>query len=153
MTPLDPAFFRLLRLNGAIAGAILIAAAFVVEAILGGRLGLPRGTLAAPAVLAALYLVVLSPARRYRAWGYEMGVEELHVRRGVWTRIYTIVPLGRVQHIDVSQGPLERSLGLSRLVLHTAGTLHSQVVLPGLWRETAEAMRDEIRGRIAPGEE
>jgi membrane protein YdbS with pleckstrin-like domain len=153
LTSLDPAFVRLLRIHGALAGAALVAVAFVAEAIVGGRLGLPRGIVAAPAVVAFLYLAMLSPGRRYRRWGYAMDAEELHVRRGVITRIYTIVPLDRVQHIDVSQGPLERSLSLSRLILHTAGTLHSQVVLPGLRRETAEAMRDEIRGRIASSEE
>jgi membrane protein YdbS with pleckstrin-like domain len=37
---------------------------------------------------------------------------------------------------------------VSRLIVHTAGTLHSQVTLPGLTRPVAEAMRDEIRARI-----
>jgi hypothetical protein len=59
-----------------------------------------------------------------------------------------VVPLDHVQHIDVSQGPLERAFGICSLVLHTAGTLHSQIVLPGLARATAEGIRDEIRGRI-----
>ncbi|HEX8256822.1 MAG TPA: PH domain-containing protein, partial [Allosphingosinicella sp.] len=72
----------------------------------------------------------------------------LHIGRGVWTKTETIVPLARVQHIDVSQGPLERAFGISRLILHTAGTMHSLVVLPGLARGTAEAMRDDIRARI-----
>ena len=153
LTPLDPAFVRLLRLHGALAGAALLALTFAAEAIAGTRLGLPRGIVAAPAAVLALYLLTLSPGRRYRAWGYAMDKEELHVRRGVVTRIYTIVPLGRIQHIDVSQGPIERPLGLARLILHTAGTLHSQVTVPGLRRDDAEAMRDEIRGRIARDEE
>src|SRR3712207_7159370 len=42
------------------------------------------------------------------ALGYALDGEELRVARGVWTRIETIVPLARVQHIDVAQGPLER---------------------------------------------
>jgi uncharacterized protein len=58
------------------------------------------------------------------------------------------VPLERVQHIDISQGPLERGFGVCRLLVHTAGTMHSRVVLPGLARATAERMRDEIRARI-----
>jgi membrane protein YdbS with pleckstrin-like domain len=77
-----------------------------------------------------------------------MDEEQLAVRRGVWTRVHTVVPLDHVQHIDVSQGPLERSLGICSLVLHTAGTLHSQIVIPGLTRDSAERMRDEIRARI-----
>jgi membrane protein YdbS with pleckstrin-like domain len=59
-----------------------------------------------------------------------------------------VVPLRRVQHLDVAQGPLERAFGVTRLVLHTAGTMNSQIVLPGLTRATAEGIRDEIRAHI-----
>lgn len=77
-----------------------------------------------------------------------MDADELQVARGIWTQVHTVVPLDRVQHIDISQGPVERGCGVCRLVVHTAGTLHSQVVLPGLSRPRAEEMRDEIRARI-----
>jgi membrane protein YdbS with pleckstrin-like domain len=147
-TPLDRAFLRLMRIRGALAGALLVAAAAAAEIAVRGELSLAWGVLVAPAVLAFAYLALWSPPRRYRAWGYWMDGEELRVRRGVWTRVHTLVPLDHLQHIDVSQGPLERALGICSLVLHTAGTLHSQIVVPGLTRDTAERMRDEIRARI-----
>lgn len=147
-TPLDRGLLRLMRIRGAFAGAVLIAAAAAGEVALRGEVALPWGVLLVPALLAFAYLALWSPPRRYRAWGYWMDGEELRLRRGVWTRIHTLVPLDHVQHIDVSQGPLERALGICSLVLHTAGTLHSQIVVPGLTRERAEGMRDEIRARI-----
>lgn len=148
LTPLDPGMLRLLRIRGAVAGLLLTAAAFAGDVALNEARGWPWGVLTVPALLLLLYLAVWAPPRRYRAWGYRMDGEELKVRRGVWTRIQTLVPLDRVQHIDVSQGPVERALGICSLVLHTAGTLHSQIVVPGLTRDTAERMRDEIRGLI-----
>ena len=148
LTPLDRGLLRLMRIRGAAAGAVLVAAAAAGEIALRDVLPLPRGLLVLAALPIVFFLAMWSPSRRYRAWGYAMDGEELHVRRGVWTRVHTVVPLDRVQHIDVSQGPLERSLGICRLVVHTAGTLHSQVVLPGLRRDVAEAMRDEIRARV-----
>jgi membrane protein YdbS with pleckstrin-like domain len=148
LTPLDPGLLRLMRIHGGLAGAALLAAAAVGEAILDRSLEWPRGLLVGAALLLFLYLLFWAPPRRYRAWGYRMDGEELQVRRGVWTRVQTLVPLDHVQHIDVSQGPLERALGICSLVLHTAGTLHSQIVVPGLTRSTAEGMRDEIRARI-----
>jgi uncharacterized protein len=148
LTPLDRGLLRLMQIRGFLAGAVLTAAAVVGEATLRDILPLPRGILVVPALAILLYLVVRAPSRRYHAWGYAMDEEELWVRRGVWTRIHTLVPLDHVQHIDVSQGPLERALGICSLVLHTAGTLHSQIVVPGLTRAVAERMRDEIRGRI-----
>lgn len=147
-TPLDRGLLQLMRIRGAIVGAALIAAAAVAEIAARGELPVPRGVFLVPAGLLFAYLALWSPPRRYRAWGYWMDGEELRLRRGVWTRVHTLVPLDHVQHIDVSQGPLERALGICSLVLHTAGTLHSQIVVPGLTRETAEGMRDEIRLRI-----
>jgi hypothetical protein len=147
-TPLDRGLLRLMRIRGTAAGAFLIAAAAVAEIALRAELPLPWGVLLVPAVLIFAYLALWSPPRRYGAWGYWIDGEELRLRRGVWTRIHTLVPLDNVQHIDISQGPVERALGICSLVLHTAGTLHSQIVVPGLTRDRAEGMRDEIRARI-----
>jgi membrane protein YdbS with pleckstrin-like domain len=148
LTPMDRGLLRLMQLRGAIAGLLLLAAAAVGEAFVDRLAPVPFGLLIGAALLMLVYLAVLAPPRRYRAWGYGMDSEELQVRRGVWTRVQTVVPLDHVQHIDVSQGPLERAFGICSLVLHTAGTLHSQIVLPGLARGTAEGIRDDIRGRM-----
>ena len=122
MRPLEPGQLKVMRIH-ALGWLLLIPAALVAEA-------------------------VIAPPRRFRAWGYDRIGEELHVARGIWTRVETIVPFARVQHIDIAQGAIERRFGVSRLLLHTAGTMHNVVVLPGLARETAEALRDEIRSRI-----
>lgn len=148
LTPLDRGLLRLMHIRGAAAGLLLLAAAAVGEAFVDRLVSLPFGLLIGAALPILLYLAVLAPPRRYRAWGYGIDSEELQVRRGVWTRVHTVVPLDHVQHIDVSQGPLERAVGICSLVLHTAGTLHSQIVLPGLDRATAERLRDEIRVRM-----
>lgn len=58
------------------------------------------------------------------------------------------MPLTRVQHTDVAQGTIERANGVARLMLHTAGTAHAVVVLPGISREAAEQLRDTIRAAI-----
>jgi membrane protein YdbS with pleckstrin-like domain len=147
MTPLDSAQMTLLRVRAAIsAGIMLVPLAFadfgpLTPALAAGAILLPG------AVLLGLW-AMLMPRRRYRSWGYAMDEDELHIQHGVWTRTRTIVPFGRVQHIDVSQGPLERRYGLGTLILHTAGTRSSAVDLPGLRFEEAGRMRDEIRAKI-----
>jgi len=60
----------------------------------------------------------------------------------------TVVPLVRVQHLDVVRGPLDKMFGTATLVLHTAGTHNSTVTVPGLAPERAEAMRDIIRDHV-----
>jgi membrane protein YdbS with pleckstrin-like domain len=73
----------------------------------------------------------------------------LLIQRGVLWRTETRVPRTRIQHTDVSQGPLERSFGLATLVVHTAGTRFAVVDLPGLLTSDAEALRDALLGAIA----
>lgn len=112
------------------------------------RLGWPAWPSVAVAGVAALWALVVAPRRRWAAWGWALGEDELHVAHGVWTKVHTLVPLARVQHIDVAQGPIERANGVARLVLHTAGTAHAMVVLPGVSRATADQLRDTIRATI-----
>ena len=148
MIPLERGQLWVMRIHALAIGALALAAGLLGEAIVRDNVDLPPGIVTIPLLVLLLYPVLVAPGRRYRAWGYAMDADELRIARGVWTRIETIVPLARVQHVDVSQGPIERTFGVCRLVLHTAGTMHSRVVLPGLARATAEALRDEVRGRI-----
>jgi membrane protein YdbS with pleckstrin-like domain len=95
-----------------------------------------------------LGLAFFIPNRRYKSWGFRIDEDELHIQQGLWLRVLTIVPFGRVQHIDVAQGPLERRFGVGALILHTAGTRNSAVALPGLEHGEAGRLRDIIRAKI-----
>jgi uncharacterized protein len=87
------------------------------------------------------------PAVHYRHTSYTLDGEGIEIRSGVWWREIVSVPRSRVQHIDVSQGPMERSYGLGRLVLYTAGTAHSRVELQGLSYMVAFALRNHLLPR------
>ena len=80
----------------------------------------------------------------FRGWGYRVDKGAVEIRRGVVFTREIHVPLGRVQHVDIEQGPLERRHGLARLILFTAGTKAARQVIPGLRREVAEALRGEL---------
>lgn len=144
LTPLDPRYVAVLRVRAAVRGAFVVAAALVIEA----ASTLPTGLLLGPVALGALALILLVPSRQHARWGYQMGPDRLRVARGLLFRADTTVPFGRVQHIDVTQGPLERAWRLGSLTLHTAGTHNASVVLPGLAHDEALAMREAIRARI-----
>jgi uncharacterized protein len=151
-TALEPGHLRVMRIAGAIRGVFLLAVT-LAAAWIGDEAADPA---IAPVIVPVLALIlfgifwlsIISPPRRFRRWGYARQGDELHVKHGVLTHIETSVAFHRVQHIDVAQGPLERMCGVTRLVLNTAGTAHSQISLPGLTRETAEVLRDEIRAHI-----
>jgi uncharacterized protein len=152
LTALERGQLSVMRVHALMFGAAALAVALGVEAILHTQFELATGLVIAPVLILLAYPLLVGPVRGYRAWGYRMDADELQIAQGIWMRTETVVPLARVQHIDVSQGPIERVFGVCRLVLHTAGTMNSRVVLPGLSRATAEAARDEIRLRIREGE-
>ena len=148
MTPLHPNQLWVFRIRGAIAAVVVVAGAMTLDFSLLRETALRPGLVPAAVGLLALAAILLLPRRRYCAWGYCEEEDELHVRSGLFTRVRTLVPFGRVQHIDVAHGPIERRFGLATLILHTAGTRGAAVPLPGLLHGDAEAMRDRIRAKI-----
>ena len=87
------------------------------------------------------------PEVHHRHASYRVDGQGIEIRRGVYWRQVINVPRSRVQHTDVSQGPLERSHGLGTLVIYTAGTAHARVDLSGLDHGTALLIRDHLLPR------
>ena len=96
----------------------------------------------------ALISLVTAPQRIYSRLRYRLTERFLQVMRGWLFHTDTIVPLVRVQHIDVTRGPLDKMFGTATLVVHTAGTHNSIVTLPGLAPERAAEIRDIIREHV-----
>ncbi len=84
------------------------------------------------------------PERAYRAWGYRIDAKVLETRRGIVFRVTRLLPLTRLQHVDLHRGPFERMFGLASLVLHTAGTHAASIEIPGLEAEEAVRLRDHL---------
>jgi membrane protein YdbS with pleckstrin-like domain len=148
LQPLEKGQLGVMLVRSILTALLLLAPALVAAVATEDKTGVAPGLVVGLFALLLAYPVLIGPVRRYRAWGYALGTDELRLSHGLWTHLDTVVPLRRVQHLDVAQGPLERAFGVTRLVLHTAGTANSQVVLPGLSRATAEGIRDEIRAQI-----
>jgi len=144
LTRLHPNHMKALRVATAIAALPAIIAALVLES----AAILPPAVIITPVTLIALAAILRLPMRRHFARGYAMSADRLRVVRGIWFRSDTVVPFGRVQHIDVNQGPIERFYGIATLTLHTAGTHNASVNLPGLEHGLAMQMREEIRRHI-----
>ena len=148
--PLAEDFVLLQRLRGLIATAIIALGSIVALAV-----GTVWAGWAGPLVLGLLgvwaVLVVglgafcwFWPPVEHRHTFWRLGERGLEIRRGVLWREVVSVPRTRIQHTDVTHGPIERSFGLATLVVYTAGTEHASVTLPGLLREPADRMRDYL---------
>ena len=85
---------------------------------------------------------------RHRRIGWKLDADGFAIRRGGLWRVETLVPVSRVQHLDLERGPLERRLGLATLVVHTDGTRLAAVRLPLLALEDAEALRAHLARQV-----
>lgn len=132
-------------------GLILLGLSAALDFFVAARFlpALPPGALTGGVFVLVAAGAALLPGAWYRRWRYAVTEEALFAERGLLTRVRTVVPLGRIQHLDVRDGVVERALGLSRLVVHTAGTHNYSVVVPGLQRAHAEHLRDRIRTLLA----
>ncbi|MEX1055461.1 MAG: PH domain-containing protein [Rhodothermales bacterium] len=150
LRPLDPHIQTVWRIKVGLfwLGVVAAAATYDVISLFGTDTLLPSGVLSGLAVVVAIGVVVIQPRLRYRYWRFDLRPEELYLERGILNRVRTIVPLRRIQHLDVSQDILEREFNLGKLIVHTAGARSSEVVLPGLQYEEAEALRDKLKNYI-----
>ncbi len=87
----------------------------------------------------------------YHFYRYELTDGEYRAERGIIWKRYISIPYERIQNVDIYRGVIARLLGLSDLQIHTAGygaagasKLGSEGRLPGISREDAEMLRDEL---------
>lgn len=118
----------------------------VLGSVAGGALGAAGLPPELGVVVVGLFLAagVAWVLLRYRVWIYQVREDSLYLERGVVTHVRTIVPYVRIQHVDTSRGPLERALGLSTLVVYTAGSRGADVSVPGLKPDEAR----DLQGRL-----
>lgn len=107
----------------------------------------------ATALLGLLWLVVVAifiwlahfwPPIHARHVRWRLNDEGMEIHRGVWWRHQIAIPVARVQHVDVSQGPVQRLFELGTLEIHTAGTKNASVQLEGLQHACALQVRDRL---------
>lgn len=140
---------------------VWIALAIVRAAIFGGLLvgaaialtrtdfwdGAPSALVPAAVAIAVVLAVVrvLVAWRRYGVWRFDLRDDDLSIERGVFTRVKTIAPYVRVQHVDSRRSPLERATGLATVVVYTAGSRSSDIAIPGLTPARAEEVQESLR--------
>ena len=148
----DPRKIELDRVVGWIATAVvsiglLFGSGILLLASATRPIGLLLLVLWLPATLALAALAHFWPPADYRRTRYRIDDEVIEIESGVWWRSSVSVPRPRVQHLDVSQGPLQRHFGLGVLSIYTAGTEYSLVLIPGLSHDVALLLRDRLLPR------
>lgn len=112
--------------------------------VLGLLLKLSHGALA----LYALLAVVLLLGALWQLWlpfhllktRYLLRTQDFLLESGAWWRKAVLIPLNRVQHVTVSQGPLQKRFGLATLSVFTAGGDHAEATLADIDYAVAQTL-------------
>ena len=133
--PVDPRYLRgwLAALAGA-AAVVSIGGAFVTLQ-LDDRLVPVLVTIALLAVLGLIAALWIAELRRL---GYQIREHDLSLRSGVIRHSVETLPFARVQHVNISRGPVERALGLATLDVSSAGP---DISIPGLAEDDAARIK------------
>jgi hypothetical protein len=141
---LDPAVNKLWRIEAAISGFVYLILFVGAGAILDEALeGMPvQFWLVGLAVgLALLALSFYVAGRKFEFWRFTLGEDDLAVSHGIWWRTRIYVPRARIQHVDVTAGPISRALGLAVVSVFVSGHGGAVATIPGLRADEAERLR------------
>jgi len=108
------------------------------------RVYLPLLTVGLVALSVALLLGYKWPELRHRHLRYRVDESGVRIRQGVLWRKVISIPTSRVQHTDVSQGPVQRHYEIATLTVYTAGTDGAMIALSGLEHGVARRLRDHL---------
>ncbi len=81
--------------------------------------------------------------RMVTAHRYREDEDDFIVASGRWWRSVTVVPYGRIQFVDLDEGPLLRLFGLATLKLKTASA-SSDAAVTGVERQEAQLIRQRL---------
>lgn len=140
LTHVDPAIIGVWRWHAVLTTVFfIVAAAFFSSSV---PLLWPFGPILV--AIAGFGLSWLWSSLSYQHLRYGIDETGIAIESGVMWRSRVALPRVRIQHTDVSQGPLERRYGVGTLKLYTAGSRHTKIELPGLNHDDAIALRDTL---------
>jgi membrane protein YdbS with pleckstrin-like domain len=100
-------------------------------------------------VLVVVYGVVtigVRPRLRYRVHRWEVTDEAVYTLTGWLTRTWTLVPVSRIQTVDVTRGVTQQVFGLASVAVLTASS-QGTVRVPHLEVEVARRLADDLARR------
>ena len=148
---LAPEYPRQVLLQHALIFVPICLASLIPGALLIVAFGTPVAWVVGPLLplvpLALAGLIVPLAVRRARMTGYALREHDIALKRGVFFRKTVILPFNRLQHAEISSGPLQRRFGLATLKLYTAGASGIDLQIDGLPADRAATLRAHLTER------
>ena len=126
--------------------ALVVAALLLVPSSVGGPVPTLRWLVPVAIGVWRLVAIGVRPFVRYRVHRWEVTADTVHSLTGWLTRTWTLVPVARIQTVDVTQGALQRLFGLSTVAVLTASS-QGTVTVPQLETDVAHRVADDLARR------
>ena len=98
-------------------------------------------------VLKLVFVILAFPKK-----GYLLREQDISFRSGLLIYKRTTIPFNRIQHVEVSQNIIEKSFGLSRVKVFTAGGSVSDLSIPGLLPDKAHQIESFLLSKVSKHE-
>lgn len=122
-------------------GRSMLVPALIIGASMGGH---RMGGILLWGLVSLTVLTLLFAVAEYLGLRYRLSEDELTLASGVLSRRHRVIPLARIQNLDLRQNALQRLLGVAELRVETAGTDADEPVPLVLGLRDAEALRAEL---------
>jgi len=144
--PMAPAHKREVLTQAVITWGLLLLVATVLPLLLVPATAVLRNYIVLIPLLVALPALFVIPLllKRLRCKAVALREHDIAYRSGLYWRKTVMLAFNRVQHVEVSTGPLQRRFGLATLKFFTAGGSSVDLKIDGLTRERAEQLRTFI---------
>lgn len=96
-------------------------------------------------ILLLLLNTFLYPFIEYKQWKYLITDDKVDFSEGIFFLTRTVIPIVRIQHIKVHQGPINRKFNLADIEIVTAGGSHK---IPNIELSKAEEISDYLKNKI-----
>ncbi len=133
-------------LSSAVWALIVTVGLLFVPASAGGPMPVLRWLAPVALVGYAIVAIGVRPFIRYRVHRWEVTAETVHSLTGWLTRTWTLVPIARIQTVDVTRGALQQLFGLASVAVLTASS-QGTVQVPHLEAGVAQRVADDLARR------
>ena len=140
-----------LWLTESLISAVLTVAVVVVLLVwvpddLGGPMPFLRWAVPVLAGLEVLVSVAVRPWFKHRVYRWEITADAVYTRTGWLSQTWTLVPVSRIQTVDVTRGLLQQVFGLATVAVFTASS-QGTVRIWHLEHGMAQRVADDLAAR------
>ncbi|MGM9956598.1 MAG: PH domain-containing protein [Peribacillus sp.] len=91
--------------------------------------------------LSAIWSIIIAPILLQKYWRYDVSEEFIQTKHGAWYESHELIPMTKVQSVELNQGPFLRKYGLYTISIGTMGDSHT---IPAIPEKEAYELRDKI---------